>query len=249
MQSANSISSTMPIGAQIEALVKDVPGWTPIDQLVTLFTLALSGTDKDGQIVEVGSWCGRSAAVLGLAAMRAGDSHVHCIDLFPDKSDWKQNADGTYSFAVEIAGKKYGGYEDATVWKEVFETQTLPIYERYFSVLDCFNETIASRGLSKVVHPHKGDLGSFLAGVDDAFKCRMAFLDGDHGYDAVCSDIKKIGQRLVPGGWICFDDAFSTYEGVDRAIRELVIDNPDYEAHQQMTRKLFIARRKRKSNT
>ena len=53
----------------------------------------------------------------------------------------------------------------------------------------------------------------------------------------------RISARLVPGGWLCFDDAFSTYEGVDRAIRDLVIGKPEFDFSQQLTRKLFVARR------
>jgi len=43
---------------------------------------------------------------------------------------------------------------------------------------------------------------------------------------------------------VCFDDAFTCYEGVSRAISELIIANPSYECCQQMTRKLFVARKK-----
>jgi len=51
-------------------------------------------------------------------------------------------------------------------------------------------------------------------------------------------------RYLVPGGWICFDDAFSYYDGVNRAIEDCIINNPGYELCQQMTRKFFIARKK-----
>ena len=47
----------------------------------------------------------------------------------------------------------------------------------------------------------------------------------------------------MAGGWICFDDAFSSYEGVDRAIARLVIDNPAYDLTRQLTRKCFAARK------
>jgi hypothetical protein len=49
---------------------------------------------------------------------------------------------------------------------------------------------------------------------------------------------------LLPGGWICFDDAFSHYDGVNRAIQDKVINSGRYELCQQMTRKLFVARRR-----
>jgi predicted O-methyltransferase YrrM len=243
-QTADRDDVTFPMMTQIEELVRDVPGWTPLDQLHTLFTVAFLTSGLEGDIVEVGSWCGRSAVVLGHAARLAGKSRVVCVDLFPEKKDWRQNPDGSYSFEVMIDGKRYGGYEEQTVWKEAFETQTGRIYERYEGVFDCFRETVAARGLQEVIHAHKGDCASMLAAAGPGFKCRLAFLDGDHGYDASSSDIRNIDQCLVPGGWLCFDDAFTVYQGVNRAISELVLQNPRYERCQQMTRKLFIARKK-----
>lgn len=235
---------TVPMIVQIEDLVQDVPGWTPIDELYTLYTIASVTDNLAGDIVEVGSWCGRSAVVLGLAARNGSSSKVHCVDLFPEKNDWRQNPDGSYSFELIIDGKRHGGYQVQTVWKDAFESQTGKIYERYNGVLDCFTETVVGRGMQDVITAHRGDLESFLTAVGPYFRCRLAFLDGDHGYDAVCNDIRLIDQHLVPGGWLCFDDAFTSYEGVNHALRELILRNPGYEFCQQMTRKLFVARKK-----
>ena len=233
-----------PVWSQIEALVDNVHGWTPIDQLFALYTLAFASAELAGDIVEVGTWCGRSAVVLAASAKANGSAKVHCVDLFPEKNDWKQNPDGTYSFEVVIDGKRYGGYQEQTVWKETFESQTGKIYEVYNGIFDCFRETVTNRGLDDIVVPHRGDLASLLAKQGPDFKCRLAFLDGDHGYEAVCEDIRNIDKYLVPGGWVCFDDAFTCYDGVSRAISELVVDNERYECCQQMTRKLFVARKK-----
>jgi hypothetical protein len=76
----------------------------------------------------------------------------------------------------------------------------------------------------------------------NGFRCRLAFVDGDHGYEAVRSDIEVISRWLVPGGWICFDDAFTGYEGVDKALQEGIVDNPGFDIKQQITRKMFVAR-------
>lgn len=99
--------------------------------------------------------------------------------------------------------------------------------------------------MDDVICAHRGDLTSLLNKLGSDFRCRLAFLDGDHGFEAVCEDIRNIDKYLLPGGWICFDDAFTCYEGVSRAISDLIIANPNYELCQQMTRKLFVARKKR----
>ena len=72
---------TDPIIEQIEKMVENIHGWSPIDQLYTLFNLAYLASDIEGDIVEIGSWGGRSASVLGLAAQLIGNTVVHCIDL------------------------------------------------------------------------------------------------------------------------------------------------------------------------
>lgn len=232
-----------PAVQQIEELVADIPGWTPIDQLYTLFTLVLASSHLDGEILEVGSWCGRSSVVLALASRLSGNSPVTCIDLFPGRDDWRQNSDGSYSFEVTIGGKRYGGYQDQTVWQEPFERDIAPLYESHDSIQELFMENVTRKGFSDLVRALRGT-SEQLAG-SPGYRCRLAFLDGDHGYEAVCRDIENVERHLVPGGWITFDDAFTCYDGVDQAIRERIIDSGKYESCQQMTRKLFVARLRR----
>jgi hypothetical protein len=236
---------TIPIINQIEEAVKDIPGWSPLDQLYTLFNLAYLTADLEGDIVEIGSWCGRSAVVLGMAAKLAGNSNsnVHCVDLFPAKDSWWRNADGSYSFLVEIGGVTYSGYQEQTVWAEPFERDILPLYAKNDSILEIFVQTVAKHQLQDVVQTHIGDSTRFVSLMPKNFKCRLAFIDGDHGYKAVCRDIDNVERFLVGGGWICFDDAFASYDSVSRAIEECIINNPAYDMCQQMTRKCFIARK------
>lgn len=136
-----------PAITQIEDIVADIPGWTPIDQLYTLYTLGCASAPLGGDILEIGSWCGRSTAILGEAARFAGNTRICSIDLFPAKSDWWQNADGSYSFKVVIDGKSYGGYEDQTVWQEPFERDIAPLYAKHDGILNIFRETMRKRRL------------------------------------------------------------------------------------------------------
>lgn len=237
------VETTQPVWSQIEAAVQDVPGWSAADQLYTLFTLAASSAHLDADVVEVGSWCGRSAVALGLAAQLTGRGTVHCIDLFPERDDWYRNDDGTYSLRVSLQGGAVNAYVGQRVWAEPFERDIRPLYAKHASVFGVFRETIAARGLAPIVKPFRGTVETFLAAAPKGFRCRLAFIDGDHGYEAVCNDVTRLSAHLVPGGWLCFDDAFSTYEGVDRAICELVVGNPAFDFAQQMTRKLFVARK------
>lgn len=235
---------TQPLSLEIEKLVDGVPGWSPSDQLFALFNLVYF-TEVEGDILELGSWCGRSASVLGLAALMTGSQKVYCVDLFPEKSDWHKNTDGTYSFSVSVDGCQVGAYEEQTVWAEPYERDIAPLYEKYDGIQEIFKETIARNGLTDIVVPFKGDLSYFVKHAPEGLRCKLAFVDGDHGYNAVCNDILNIERYLVPGGWICFDDAFSSYEGVNQAITDKIINNAMYERCQQLTRKFFVARLKK----
>jgi predicted O-methyltransferase YrrM len=208
-----------------------------------LFHLAYT-SDVDGDIIELGSWCGRSAVTLGLAARLSGRSVVHAIDLFPERSDWRRNDDGTYSFSVSLDGRRVDAYLEPAVWEEPYLRDILPVYAAHPRLLDRFVDTIARKGLRDVVTPYRGTMQMFAESESADLRCKLAFIDGDHSYEAVADDIRDVERFLVPGGWICFDDAFSHYPGVDRAIEDCVVRSGKYERCQQLTRKFFVARRR-----
>lgn len=225
--------------------VLSIPGWSPEDQLQALFSLTLASSHLPGDILEVGSWCGRSAVVLAAAAIRSGNSLLRCIDPFPQKNDWYQNADGSYSMRVRVDDQVIGGYQDQTVWKEPFERDIAPLYEKNESIRSIFDASVDRFGCGERVRAFRGTVAMFAGAAEAvAFRCRLAFVDGDHGYDAVRADIDLITRWLVPGGWICFDDAFTGYVGVDRALEAAIVGNPAFDIKQQITRKMFVARRR-----
>lgn len=238
------IESTAAAISRMEEILRNIPGWSPVDQLYTLFMMVLMTSEIEGDVLELGSWCGRSSVAMGLAAKLCGNTKVFCVDLFPERDDWHENQDGSYSMTVTINTTVIRAYHHQTVWREPFERDIAPLYANYSGVLDVFTGSVAQYGLTDVIRPHKGTLRSFLDSQAAPQKFRLAFIDGDHGYEAVCTDIRLTDSVLNPGGWICFDDAFTSYEGVNRAIEELIVANPAYELGQQMTRKLFVARKR-----
>jgi len=235
--------TTDSVYCQMEKLASSIPGWTPVDQLYTLYLTVLLTAPLGGDVLEIGSWCGRSSAALGLAARAAGGTGVLCLDLFPEKRDWRRNADGSYSLELTLDGKRVGAYQEQTVWEEPFLRDIAPLYERHEGVLEIFRENIAGLGLEDIVRWRRGT-SDLLAGEElRGSRFRLAFVDGDHSYAGVSRDIRNLEPRLLHGGWICFDDAFSHYEGVNRAISEHVIASPSFAAGRQMTRKFFMARK------
>lgn len=236
---------TRPAITQLESVVRDIPGWSPIDQLYSLYLLTLSLSDVPGDVLEIGSWCGRSAVALGLAAQQARVPAVHCVDLFPERDHWYTHEDGSHSFRLTLGGRTYASYVDQRVWDEPFQRDIAPLYEKDTGILDIFNRVIAEKGVAGVVRPFRGDAEDFFAREGAGRTFRLAFLDGDHGYEAVTRDIRMATEHLAPGGWLCLDDAFSSYDGVDRAIRDHVLEDPRFDVKQQLTRKCFAARKAR----
>lgn len=242
---SSSDSTTTPLITRLEAMVDGVPGWSPIDQLYSLFLLGYLSGGIEGDLVEIGAWCGRSSVALGLAAQLSGNTLAYAVDLFPTKDDWHENEDGSMSLRVKLPGETVAAYDGHRLWQEPYLKSVKPLYEKHHGILDIFRETMERNGLSGVVKPLRGTSEQLKKGPTPQTRFRMAFIDGDHSYEAVCRDIDNVLPRLSPGGWLTFDDAFSNYEGVDRAIREKVIDNPAFEVRMQLTRKLFVARKRR----
>jgi predicted O-methyltransferase YrrM len=222
---------------------RTVPGWCPPGQLLALHTLALSVASLPGDFVEIGSWCGRSAIALGLAARQTPPTRVHCIDLFPSQDDWKQNAAGDYYLAAEISGRTITGNVAHTTWGNVWRSQIAPVYQRWPSAWEAFADSARAFELTDVLAAHKGSIDTFRRTVPRDFQCKLAYIDGSHDEADVRNDIRQIEAMLVPGGWICFDDAFTSAVGVDAAILDLVINGSGYLHHAQLTRKLFVAQR------
>jgi predicted O-methyltransferase YrrM len=238
------VNEAKPVITQIEEAIKDIPGWTPSDQLLSLFLLSLSSASLSGDVLELGSWCGRSAVVLGMAEKLSRGGKVHCVDLFPERNDWFQNSDGSHSLKVTIDGNDYYAFEDQTLWDEPFRRDIVPVYDRFSGTLEAFEFFIKKNKLQDYIVSHKATLELFLDRLVDKLSLRLAFIDGDHGFDAVTRDILLVEQYLMPGGWMCFDDAFSSYDGVNEAIEKSIIKSGKYDVYQQITRKCFVARKK-----
>lgn len=205
--------------------------------------MVMATADLPGDVVEIGSWCGRSTAALALAAARSGGGVVHAVDLFPARDDWRRNPDGSWSMIMKGDNGATRAYCDQTVWNDPFQATIEPVYERYSGTFEAFQATLRAFEVEDRVRAWRMSSRRFADEVPAGLRCRLAFIDGDHGYGELCHDIELIERLLVPGGWVCFDDAFTSYDGVDRAIRERIIESPRYEMGFQMSRKCFAARR------
>jgi len=239
-----NVNIKKPIIEQIETMTNSICGFSDLEQLYSIFLLLCANINVCGNVIEIGSWCGKTSSVLGLAAQLTKVEKVICIDLFPNKNDWFKNADKSYSFNVTIDGIKYNAYTEQTAWEEPYNKSVVPVYKHNENLLNIFLKNMKNLGYENFIFPVRGDSSVIKHYVPTTFRCKFAFIDGDHGYNAVYKDIKNIEPYLVSGALLCFDDAFTSFDGVNKALQELIIDNPEYDFYQQLTRKLFVARRR-----
>lgn len=72
---------------------------------------------------------------------------------------------------------------------------------------------------------------------------RLLFIDGDHSYEGVSTDLSHWLPFVKPGGVVCLHDCSDTHPGVIRAIYEQILTSDDFYDYRQI-RTLFIAKRK-----
>jgi len=58
----------------------------------------------------------------------------------------------------------------------------------------------------------------------DGRPIRLLFIDGDHSYDAVKSDLESWLPFVVPGGYVVFDDVIDKFPDVKRLVGEVTAD-------------------------
>lgn len=56
-----------------------------------------------------------------------------------------------------------------------------------------------------IMHTHEGDSSLLLAGMPDA-SYDMIYIDGDHSYQGALRDAEVAARKLVPGGFLIFND-------------------------------------------
>ena len=139
------------------------------EQAVILKTLAESVAHPGCRLLEVGSWCGDSAMVLGEVAKRSG-GHLYCVDW------WKGN--------VETELERIAAQQD---------------------IYSVFWRRMCDGGLADVVIPMRGKSGD-ITGILSPGAFDLVYIDGDHRYTGISSDISGFAPAVREGGILCGDD-------------------------------------------
>lgn len=165
-------------------------GWLTIDEAFTLWVL--SQQPLFGDIVEIGSYTGRSTLVLANGAIATG-KRVFAVDTF----------EGTLNMTIP----KYEFFNSEI--SRVDGVQLLTAYRTNTWKPELVDVIHTMIGTSEVWSAHfSGDL------------C-FAFIDGEHVFDFVVKDVLGWLPKLCSGSYACFHD-FSHNVDVERAVNETI---------------------------
>ena len=154
-------------------------GFMPEDEGLALYEAALEGALL-GPILEIGSYCGKSAIYLGAAARTRG-VRLYSIDHHRGSEEHQ-------------AGE---GYFDERLYDAVNDrVDTWPEFQR----------TVADAGLDDVVEGIVGDSAAVASSWETPLG--LVFVDGGHSADAATADYEGWSPHVVPGGLLAIHDVF-----------------------------------------
>jgi MMP 1-O-methyltransferase len=154
-------------------------GFMPVDEGRALYEAGLAVT-VDGPLLEVGSYCGKSAVYLGAAARERGRV-LFSVDHHRGS---EENQPG------------WEWHEPDLVDPAVGKMDTLPFFRR----------TVHDAGLEGTVVAVVGD--SPRVAANWATPLALLFIDGGHGEVPARSDYERWTPHVLPGGQLVIHDVF-----------------------------------------
>jgi MMP 1-O-methyltransferase len=165
--------------ARLVEVARAAKGFMPDDE-----GLALNAAGRDaaavGPLLEVGSYCGKSAVYLGAAA-RAGRNLLFSVDHHRGS---EENQAGWEHHDPDVVDPATGRMD------------TLPFFRR----------TIERAGLEEVVVAVVGDSSAIAAHWRTPLG--LVFVDGGHALDVVLADYEAWSPHVAAGGVLVFHDVF-----------------------------------------
>lgn len=162
------------------AVAEAARGFMPPDEGRALATAAASADPTLGPMLEVGSYCGKSACYLGPVARRLG-TVLYCLDHHRGSEE-------------NQAGWEW--HEPDLVDPAVAKMDTLPVFRR----------TVHDAGLEDVVVALVGD--SPTVGRTWSTPLSVLFIDGGHGEEPARADFEGWTPKVAVGGLLVIHDVF-----------------------------------------
>ena len=172
------MSPSMP--AELREVAAAAKGFLPDDEADALYDAAYAMASR-GPILEVGTYCGKSATFLGAAA----------------------KASGGIVFTVD---HHHGSEENQPGW-EWHDSELVDPHTGVIDTLPFFRRTMHDAGLDEVVVAIVGQSRP----VADAWSTPLAllFIDGGHGVEHCINDYEGWARHVMPGGVLAIHDVFT----------------------------------------
>ena len=160
-------------------IARRAPGFMPDDEGLALHGAGLEAAGA-GPLLEIGSWCGKSAVYLGDAAEQAG-TVLFCVD------------------------HHRGSEENQAGWEHHDPTLVDP-RTGHIDTLPRFRRTITDAGLEATVVAVVGE--STLVAAHWQTRLGMVFIDGGHGAAPAHADYDAWSSLVAGGGILAIHDVF-----------------------------------------
>jgi hypothetical protein len=190
-------------------MVDAIPGMCGEEKMVAVMEALRHA--PTGDVVEIGSWWGRSAALFVWLARHYGIGQVLCVD------PWRDDALAQGEPMVDAASAGL----DAQEALRIFEINLAPLAQGALNYIRSSSREAAAQfapGLSVTTEA--------FGATSYAGRIAVLHIDGNHAEPEVAADCALWTPHVVPGGWIIFDDyEWAFGDGVRRVADRFVTVN------------------------
>ena len=169
----------MPMPAELRRVADAAKGFLPADEADALYDAAWAMASR-GPILEVGTYCGKSATFLGAAA-KARSGIVFTVDHHRGS---EENQPGWEWHDPELVDRAVGVMD------------TLPFFRRTMRAADLEDVVVAIVGHSATV------------AAQWTTPLAMLFIDGGHAAEHCIRDYEGWSRHVMPGGVLAIHDVF-----------------------------------------
>lgn len=171
-----------------------IPGMCDDEKLRALLEIARHSVN--GDIVEIGSWWGKSAFIFSWLSQHFKIGNLLCID------PWSSIHLIQNEKIVDSGSKKV----DADEALNIFKIGLLP-----FNANDINYLRMTSNEAARLYSNNYSVKSEVFGLTNYTGKISILHIDGNHSYEAVKTDIDLWGKFVIDGGWIIFDDYLWPY--------------------------------------
>jgi cephalosporin hydroxylase len=185
-----------------------IPGMCDDDKFRAM--LEMARYTVPGDIVEIGSWWGKSAFILAALSRSFDIGKLLCVD------PWK-NENLVQGLEIVDSGSAQVDADEAL---QVFQIGLIPFNANSINYL-----RMPSANAAVHFAGHKSISSAEFGTTEYSGKISVLHIDGNHVYEAVKADVEGWGKLVIEGGWIVFDDYFWPWGDGPKRVGDEFLEN------------------------